>query len=153
LRRRGNLHAGPGSGDEAQDSSTLRKESAMARPAPRFHKFIGHAKIVAQLRRELTGSMARGEPMPHALFTGTSGVGKTQLARALAAERGAKLVRVLGTVCQQELIRKLKRLRDGDFLFVDEAHNLKHPLQELLYEVIDRRKVLVPASHKKGSKG
>lgn len=56
----------------------------MGRPARRFRDFIGQAKIVALLRRELGGSMARGEPMPHALFTGTSGVGKTQLARALA---------------------------------------------------------------------
>src|SRR5437016_6268044 len=120
-----------------------RKELAMARPAPRFHDFIGHAKIVAQLRRELAGSMARGEPMPHALFTGTSGVGKTQLARALASERGAKLVRIMGTVSLEELIAKLKRLCDGDFLFIDESHNLKPLLQELLFEVIDRHKVRV----------
>jgi Holliday junction resolvasome RuvABC ATP-dependent DNA helicase subunit len=68
----------------------------MGRPAPRFHDCIGHKELLEPLLRELKGAVARSEPLPHMLITGPSGVGKTKLASAFAAERGTKLIRVLG---------------------------------------------------------
>jgi Holliday junction resolvasome RuvABC ATP-dependent DNA helicase subunit len=54
----------------------------MSHPIPTFRNFVGHKKIVARLRQQVDGAKLRREPFPHMLLTGTSGVGKTMLARA-----------------------------------------------------------------------
>src|SRR5262245_21439327 len=109
----------------------------MARPAPRFHDFIGHSRILDPIKREIKGATARNEPAPHMLLTGASGIGKTKLAGAFAVERGTKLVRVLGHIPRNALVEKLAKLDHCDFLFIDEIHSMKEAEQELLYEAID----------------
>ncbi len=123
----------------------------MARPAPRFHKFIGHKDLLDPIRRELAGAMARGEPMTHLLLTGPSGIGKTCLGEALAEESGTRLRRVMGYAPRKLLIKKLLTLKPGDFLLIDEAHALKPLEQELLFEAIDRLRV--PPPETKAPKG
>src|SRR5262245_48870393 len=113
----------------------------MARPAPRFHDFIGHSAILDPIKREIKGATARNEPVPHMLLTGPSVVGKTKLAGAFAMERGTKLIRVLGHIPRDDLVRKLAKLSDSDFLFIDEIHSMKPTEQEMLYEAIDRHRV------------
>ena len=109
----------------------------MPRPIPKFHNFVGHKKVVDLLRRQLEGVQARGEPFPHTLITGASGLGKTLLAEALAAEYDASLVKTIGDISKAGLVDRLVALSTNDFLFIDEAHALKRSVQELLYEAID----------------
>jgi Holliday junction DNA helicase RuvB len=92
--------------------------------------------------------MARAETMPHMMLTGPSGVGKTELTRALAKESEKRLVRIMGYARRDVLLKKLHSLKQGDFLLIDEAHALKPAEQELLFDVIDRRKAPMPASAK-----
>lgn len=113
----------------------------MPRPAPRFHSFIGHKRQVDFLKRQLAGAKYRGEPFPHTCFIGPSGVGKTQLAEALATEYGTQMIEANGHDALTELVQKLRRLNACDFLFVDECHNLTPKAQELLYQVVDRSRV------------
>jgi holliday junction DNA helicase RuvB len=113
----------------------------MPRPVPTFHDFVGHKKVVDLLRRQLAGSQAHRRPFPHTLFTGASGLGKTLLARALAAEYGATLVTAMGDIAMTDLVNKLMALNTTDFLFIDEAHLLKSAAQQLLYEAIDQCRV------------
>ncbi len=121
----------------------------MGRPAPRFGDFIGHYDLIAPIRREMVGAIARNEPHTHMLFTGPSGVGKTKLARALAAERNTRLLMCMGYESTEEVSKKLTRLRPCDFLFVDEAHRLKPATQELLFVAIDRGRVPSPPAQTK----
>jgi len=93
--------------------------------------------VVYFLRRQLAGAQAHGEPCPHLLFTGPSGIGKTTLARALAAEAGTTCLELHGKATPRQLCEALITLAKGDFLFVDEAHNLPRDAQEALYSVID----------------
>ena len=109
----------------------------MGRPAPRFKDFIGHKKTVDQLRRTLDGAKQLEEPFPHSLFIGPSGVGKTQLAKALAAEYGTSCHETFGGVSQVTLAGTFLNLQFGDFVFVDEAHGLVDAAQELMYRVMD----------------
>jgi Holliday junction DNA helicase RuvB len=126
----------------------------MGRRAPKFHGFVGHRKLLAPIRRELDGAKARAEPMPHMMLTGPSGVGKTELTKALTKESEKRLVRVMGYARRDVLLKKLHALQQGDFLFIDEAHGLASDLQDLLLEVIDRRRAPYPGKAKqKGRAG
>jgi Holliday junction DNA helicase RuvB len=112
----------------------------MRRP-PQFHEFIGHKRILDPVRRELEGAMALNEPLSHMPISGTSGVGKTCLARALAQERGVQLHVLMGNASRAVIVEKLLALEHCDFLFLDEAHNLRQAEQELLFEAIDSLRV------------
>ncbi len=116
----------------------------MPRPVPRFHDFIGQKPLVERLKRLLAGSQARREPLPHCLFRGMSGLGKTALTRALAAASGGKLVDARGQLSRYELAKKFAYVRTFDFFFIDEAHLLKSPAVDLLLEAIDDHKIIVP---------
>ena len=63
----------------------------MPRPIPQFHGFIGQERAVGQLQQQLRGALTLGEPFPETAFFGPSGIGKTKLAMALAAEYGTQL--------------------------------------------------------------
>jgi holliday junction DNA helicase RuvB len=125
----------------------------MPRPAPRFRDFVGQKRVVDLLRRQLVGAQGHNEPFPHALFHGPSGVGKTRLAQALAAELGTAVVEARGYDNKLTLSDKLSRLRDHDILLVDEAHRLGHAEQELMTEAIDLGTIPAPASKPAGPPG
>ena len=116
----------------------------MPRAVPRFHDFIGQKEVIDPLVRQVQGAKARSEPVLHTLVSGPSGVGKTVLAGAIAEETGFTLVEAKQKDLESEetLTELLLRLKPYDILFIDEAHQLSFPLQELLYKAIDRR--LVP---------
>jgi Holliday junction resolvasome RuvABC ATP-dependent DNA helicase subunit len=109
----------------------------MARKLPDFHGFIGQKEIVAFLLKQLEGAQERGVIFPHLLLQGASGMGKTHLARSLARENGTTCVSLIGKNSPGLICEKLIAMRMGDFLFLDEAHDLPKDSQEFLLEVID----------------
>jgi Holliday junction resolvasome RuvABC ATP-dependent DNA helicase subunit len=87
----------------------------MSHPIPKFHDFVGHKKVVDLLRRQLEGVQARREPFPHTLIVGASGLGKTLLAKALAAEYGAEIVKTIGDISKADMVDRLVALNENDF--------------------------------------
>jgi Holliday junction DNA helicase RuvB len=118
----------------------------MGRPAPKFGDFIGQRRTVAFVRRTLEGAQARGEPFPHALVHGPSGVGKTLLGRAVASEMGTGTIAAMGYDNLGVLSEKLRRLALHDILLVDEAHRLGNAEQEMFLGVIDDLAIPGPAA-------
>jgi Holliday junction resolvasome RuvABC ATP-dependent DNA helicase subunit len=117
------------------------KDKSMSRRPESFHGFFGHRKIVRFLTKQLAGAQALGQPCPNLLFTGPSGAGKTTLAKALAIEAGTQCRVLHGKATPRHLCEALVELAKGDFIFLDEAHNLPRDAQEYLYELIDAGKV------------
>lgn len=107
----------------------------MTKPVP-FHGFIGQRRAVQLVRAQAEGAKAAGRPFPHTLLMGQSGLGKTELATAIAAEMEAKVQQIVATGGPDELL-VLRDVRSHDIIFIDEAHALALQTQELLFPYLD----------------
>ena len=109
----------------------------MPRPPFEIEGFIGQRAVLTPVTREQDGALARGEPMPHTLVIGPSGIGKTELFGALARRAKVNMVKVVGKERMPKVCEKLLRLKPNDIVVFDEGHNQPPENQEMLYEVID----------------
>jgi holliday junction DNA helicase RuvB len=110
------------------------------RPVESFHEFIGQRQVVKRLKALVDGAQAQGKPIPHLLFAGATGFGKSKLAEALAADFGTDCSVLHGKCSPAKLCASLTDLRKGDILFVDECHAVPESTQELLYTVLDDKR-------------
>ena len=106
---------------------------------PRLADFVGQPLLKDSLSIALTAAQRRGEPLDHLLFYGPPGLGKTTLARIVAAEMGVNLRASSGPAIARpgDLAGLLTTLQDGDVLFIDEMHRLPHAVEEVLYPAME----------------
>jgi Holliday junction DNA helicase RuvB len=104
-------------------------------------EFIGQQNARRILSVLITASKRRGEPVPHVLMSGPSGLGKTTLARIVASEMGGRLVEMVGSSLKNatEMTAQLMELRANDVLFIDEIHALPRKLEEVMYPAMEDR--------------
>lgn len=117
----------------------------MTKPVP-FHGFIGQRRAVQLIQDQAEGAKAAGKTFPNVLLMGQSGLGKTELAAAIAAEMGLKMRHITASGETDELLA-LKEVRSHDIVFVDEAHALSHHAQEFLFPYLDADAVAAVADH------
>lgn len=115
----------------------------MPRAIPTWHGFVGQGEIVASLAEHARGAVQKAETLPHVLLGGQSGVGKTHLAKAVAAEM---LTGFHDYCCSRQTQRidvaeKLIAVKKADIVFLDEIHALPADSQEMLYMAIDGQRV------------
>ncbi len=117
-------------GDDPDDRSL--------RPS-RLDEFVGQASIKEALEIAVTAARQREEPLDHALFYGPPGLGKTTLARILAAEMGVSLRTTSGPALARagDLAAILNSLRPHDVLFIDEIHRVPRGVEEVLYPAME----------------
>lgn len=115
-----------------------RELEASLRPA-RLTEFVGQERILDNLRIAIAAAKGRDEPLDHVLFSGPPGLGKTSLARVLAAELGTRMVATSGPALEKprDLVGILTQLQRGEVLFIDEVHRVPAQVEEYLYTAME----------------
>lgn len=115
----------------------------MSKRPESLSKFTGQAGLVSNLKLFIEAARSRGEPLDHVLFHGPPGLGKTTLSQLISEEMGGKLVRTSAPIIenQRTLMSILVGLEAGDVLFIDEIHRLPMPVEEVLYTVMEDRRL------------
>jgi Holliday junction DNA helicase RuvB len=106
---------------------------------------LGQRSVIEQVKVGLDAAQQDGKKFDHALLTGGPGLGKTQLAKVIAAEMAAGFHEVLGqsVASPAEFNALLLKAQDKDIIFVDEAHELPKEYQTRLYLALDQRRVFL----------
>ena len=104
-----------------------------------FDQYLGQTSVKNNLKVFVAAARKRGETLDHSIFYGPPGLGKTTLATILAAEMGSNLRITSGPALEKpgDLASILSNLAEGDFLFIDEIHRLRTPVEEILYTAME----------------
>ena len=102
---------------------------------------IGQESVRKRLGSHVLAARELREPLPHMLFEGPAGLGKSSFARAMAEEMGVGIQVILGSALgdPKEVASLLTGLRRGDILFIDEIHAAEKKTLESLYTALQER--------------
>ncbi|ACD82550.1 Holliday junction resolvasome, helicase subunit RuvB [Methylacidiphilum infernorum V4] len=105
----------------------------------KLDEFLGQEKIRERLYILVQAAKIKNEPLPHLLFSGPPGLGKTTLAHILSKEMNASLKITSGPALDKaaNLAGILTSLESFDVLFIDEIHRLSRPVEEYLYPAME----------------
>ncbi|NIA10677.1 MAG: AAA family ATPase, partial [Nitrospiraceae bacterium] len=102
---------------------------------------IGNKSILDQLLIVVESAKKRRKPVPHMLFTGTAGCGKTTTAKYVASLLNIKILSItpdsikessdISTFCKM-LIFAANKYKKYPLVFMDEIHHLAIKSQEIL---------------------
>jgi holliday junction DNA helicase RuvB len=139
------IKGNPGGAPEPEDS---RPKWEAGRPADqldeklrpqRLDEVIGQRSVAERLEIALAASRKRGEPLPHILFDGPPGLGKTTFATVLHNELGVELNMTSGPALDKKMdvMPYLTNAAEGSILFIDEIHRLPKAVEEFIYPVME----------------
>ena len=105
----------------------------------RLVEVIGQRSVAERLEIALQASRKRGEPLPHILFDGPPGLGKTTFATVLHNELGVELNMTSGPALDKKMdvMPYLTNAAEGSILFIDEIHRLPKTVEEFIYPVME----------------
>lgn len=102
-------------------------------------EIIGQRKVAERLLIVLQAAKKRNEPLPHILFDGPPGLGKTTFATVLHNELGVELNITSGPALDKKMdvMPYLTNATEGSILFIDEIHRLPKTVEEFIYPVME----------------
>ena len=105
----------------------------------RLSEVIGQRAVAERLAISLDAAKKRGEPLPHILFDGPPGLGKTTFAMVLHNELGVELNITSGAALDKKMdvMPFLTNASEGSILFIDEIHRLPRAVEEFIYPVME----------------
>lgn len=104
-----------------------------------LNEFIGQKNVVENLKITISVNKKQNKPLPHMLFYGPPGLGKTTLAEIVAAEAGVNFIGVEGiSLSSKEAILKVvENISEGTIVFIDEIHRMSSQMSEVWYKVME----------------
>jgi holliday junction DNA helicase RuvB len=135
-------------GNPGEEPSASRGGRREERPADmmdeklrpqKLDEVIGQRSVAERLEIALQASRKRGEPLPHILFDGPPGLGKTTFATVLHNELGVELNMTSGPALDKKMdvMPYLTNAAEGSILFIDEIHRLPKTVEEFIYPVME----------------
>lgn len=105
----------------------------------RLNEVIGQRAVAERLGIALEAARKRSEPLPHILFDGPPGLGKTTFATVLHNELGVELNITSGPALAKnaDIMPYLTNASEGSILFIDEIHRLPAAVEEFIYPVME----------------
>jgi Holliday junction DNA helicase RuvB len=122
----------PGQSEEERERDTALR--------PRWlREVIGQRAVVERLQISLNACKKLKEPLPHILFDGPPGLGKTTFAHVLPNEMGTTLQMTSGPALSKpaDLLPFLTNLEQGSVLFIDEIHRMPRVVEEFIYPAME----------------
>lgn len=115
--------------------------------------FIGQERVKKLVRTALEASWMDGNRLPHMIFSGPPGVGKSQLASILAKETGVELVEQLAQNLSgiSDVQGFLLQAKEKSVLLLDEIDQLGKLQQVTLYRALENGKLFLTTGTKKKS--
>jgi Holliday junction DNA helicase RuvB len=132
---------------EGEGADRGRKPSEARRVDPvdeklrpqRLNEVIGQRNVAERLAIALAAAKMRDEPLPHILFDGPPGLGKTTFATVLHNELGVELNITSGPALDKKMdvMPYLTNALERSILFIDEIHRLPKTVEEFIYPVME----------------
>src|SRR4051794_40436526 len=133
-----------GGGGAPEEPTRRREDGQPADPDEKLRpqklsEVIGQRSVAERLGIALSASRKRGEPLPHILFDGPPGLGKTTFATVLHNELGVELNMTSGPALDKKMdvMPYLTNAVEGSILFIDEIHRLPKTVEEFIYPVME----------------
>jgi holliday junction DNA helicase RuvB len=106
---------------------------------------IGQQKVLERVKVALEAAWVDGIKFPNSVLTGGPGLGKSLIAKTIAAEMGVELKETLAqTLSKPSSLRALLlEANDRDVIFLDECDELKPHIQTQLYRALEDRVLFV----------
>ena len=120
------------------DGARIEAGDESLRPQ-KLAEVIGQRAVAERLSIALEAARLRREPLPHILFDGPPGLGKTTFATVLHNELGVELSITSGPALDKkaDVIPYLTNAPEGSILFIDEIHRLPKTVEEFIYPVME----------------
>jgi Holliday junction DNA helicase RuvB len=116
---------------------------------------VGQRGVIDQVSVAIDAAFADSRKLDHALLVGPPGLGKSALARVVAAEMATGFHEILGQSIQipADLNALLLTAKDKDVVHIDEAHELGKEFQTTLYLALDKRQIVLPTGNRRTPEG
>src|SRR5712671_1937812 len=123
---------------QAEQPGEERERDAALRPRW-LREVIGQQAVVRRLSIVLNACKKLKEPLPHMLFDGPPGLGKTTFATVLPNELGTSIQMTSGPALSKpaDLLPFLTNADEGSFIFIDEIHRLPRVVEEFIYPAME----------------
>ena len=110
---------------------------------PTITHWIGQEQAIRRFKVALEASYSDGTRLPHMLFVGCPGTGKTLLAGLAAKEMGVEIHQRIAQVLNfpGAMNGLLLQAKDKEIVFLDEIHELVPPAQTLLYRAMEGQQI------------